>query len=778
MSSNAYTVNIVNAEELYVAGDKISGFRLGAVKEDGSNVGLNTNFPKLQLDISGTGAIRIPAGTTADRSSIKNSLISGSSTAGIATDLLGVLRYNKTTSRYEAIYEHTLPINNNEPKWGNFVMEDSNGNVGISTNDPSYNLHINGTISDPYLKNPSNVSPTWYGSLHCGTDISGITMGRCTRNGQNISTAHYNGIQSHSFGLGTSLTINPFGGNVGIGTTSPRCSLNITNTILVGQGTIPEFTGDINDNSTCSLFLGKSVGTKQNYWGMWMGTIYETNGSNYGSYIQSGSDTNHYPILLNPNGGNVGIGTTSPDRKFEMKQQLGTVGFYSNYAWSDGNYNNLDTGFVFNITGNGSQSVSIPGDSYILKKLTGFYIDAYDTLRLNASTPAHNVRICEGGGNVSIGPNENNDYKLYVLGPTWLNGQVSCAYNSSFNAWGTSRFKWPDHGGGWYMQDSSWIRSDGDKALYIHRSSESSTGIATTGRVGIGTSTPSMRLTVKAQNREISIGDTGSHNIGQIICHSTGNPSSIAYLRIRAESIQFYTYTNNRSIYIEKGDEINSTNHLYLQYSNNRNVYLCSGGGDVFVNRSIQITSDDRLKHNEIVIDNALETINKLTAKKYFKTQEMYEPDKNFDFDAFGNLIDDDGNKLKYRIETGFIAQEVQKISELKYLVKNCDEGKDIFEDKKDENGNIIYEKDGSGNNTEIPEQVSVGKKKMPLTLNYQDIFVLNVQATQEIDRELQADKLRIAASEAKIAALEAENTALKARLDAIEAKLILLEKV
>jgi len=196
------------------------------------------------------------------------------------------------------------------------------GNMGISSNDPSYNLHINGTISDPYLKNPSNQTAVWYGSLHCGTDINGITMGRCTRNGQNTSSAHYNGIQSHSLGVGTSLTINPFGGNVGIGTTSPRCSLNITNTISPGQGTIPNFTGNINNNSTCSLFLGKSVGTKQNYWGMWMGTIYETNGSHYGSYIQSGNDTNHYPILLNPNGGNVGIGKKNPGYKLDVNGSL------------------------------------------------------------------------------------------------------------------------------------------------------------------------------------------------------------------------------------------------------------------------------------------------------------------------------------------------------------------------------------------------------------------------------------------------------------------------
>ena len=56
-------------------------------------------------------------------------------------------------------------------------------------------------------------------------------------------------------------------------------------------------------------------------------------------------------------------------------------------------------------------------------------------------------------------------------------------------------------------------------------------------------------------------------------------------------------------------------------------------------------------------------------------------------------------------------------------------------------------------------------------TLDKMKLFALNFSASQEIDKQQQADKLRITA-------LEAENTALKARLDAIEAKLILLEKV
>ena len=60
---------------------------------------------------------------------------------GMVVMAVGVLRYNKTTSRYEAIYEHE---SKKDPKWGNFVMEDSSGNVGIGTNNPSYRLDVNG----------------------------------------------------------------------------------------------------------------------------------------------------------------------------------------------------------------------------------------------------------------------------------------------------------------------------------------------------------------------------------------------------------------------------------------------------------------------------------------------------------------------------------------------------------------------------------------------------------------------------------------------------------
>ena len=56
--------------------------------------------------------------------------------------------------------------------------------------------------------------------------------------------------------------------------------------------------------------------------------------------------------------------------------------------------------------------------------------------------------------------------------------------------------------------------------------------------------------------------------------------------------------------------------------------------------------------------------------------------------------------------------------------------------------------------------------------LDKQKLFALNFSATQEIDKQQQADKLRIAALEAEVETLKIENTDIKARLAAIEAQL------
>jgi hypothetical protein len=100
--------------------------------------------------------------------------------------------------------------------------------------------------------------------------------------------------------------------------------------------------------------------------------------------------------------------------------------------------------------------------------------------------------------------------------------------------------------------------------------------------------------------------------------------------------------------------------------------------------------SDDRLKHNEEPVLNALSTINKLNVKLYDKTYDM------LDADYMGDLTDHEHFK-----EVGVIAQDILEIPELKDFVK-------------------------------IPEDI----EKEPYGVNYNCIFSVGLKAIQELSVE------------------------------------------
>ena len=131
--------------------------------------------------------------------------------------------------------------------------------------------------------------------------------------------------------------------------------------------------------------------------------------------------------------------------------------------------------------------------------------------------------------------------------------------------------------------------------------------------------------------------------------------------------------------------------------------------------------SDDRLKHNEIVITNGLEAIRKLAPRHYYKTRKIYDADHNFDLDASGNPLDASGNLLpttEYSIETGFIAQEVKEISELAHTFQE-------------------------------------GEFDQPHGIHYSSIFVWAIKALQELDEKVQQRQAIINSLEEKIQLLE-----------------------
>jgi hypothetical protein len=117
------------------------------------------------------------------------------------------------------------------------------------------------------------------------------------RNGKNGVILNITGSSGKSF----------FSGNVGIGATNPAAKLNVVGTTGLPATSGTAFTG--------TMRLGVSgYGTVMDF-----GAVGPSTGTQWIQVTDASNQALHYPLLLQPNGGNVGIGTTSPSSKLQLK---------------------------------------------------------------------------------------------------------------------------------------------------------------------------------------------------------------------------------------------------------------------------------------------------------------------------------------------------------------------------------------------------------------------------------------------------------------------------
>lgn len=135
------------------------------------------------------------------------------------------------------------------------------------------------------------------------------------------------------------------------------------------------------------------------------------------------------------------------------------------------------------------------------------------------------------------------------------------------------------------------------------------------------------------------------------------------------------------------------------------------------------LTSDDRLKHNEVGISRAVSTLAKLEPMVYDKTETFLPADYK------GPL---DPEVTPYRKESGFIAQDVQKIPELKHLV-------------------------------------TPGSSNVPYSLNYHGLLAFIVQASQENSSTISAQAKALSSLTKKQASMASEIRALKAQVQELK---------
>ena len=152
------------------------------------------------------------------------------------------------------------------------------------------------------------------------------------------------------------------------------------------------------------------------------------------------------------------------------------------------------------------------------------------------------------------------------------------------------------------------------------------------------------------------------------------------------------------------------------------NVTVLTAGG-------ASVSSDDRLKHNEINIANGLDIIDQLNPKFYQKTQVLLDAGYNGDLSNYA-----------WSHEAGLIAQELLQISDLSYVVSGGDYYKQTYTIRNTnyDISNTYY--DVSNANYDI----SYNLIAQPYNVNYNSVFIYGLAAIKELHQKIKTRETSI----------------------------------
>jgi len=411
-----------------------------ALQPSSGNVGIGTTAPQYRLAVNGTGYYSGDLSIIGDGSVAYAPAVSGiylssgadtnrhieivSPTSGNAyidftnpsVDSRGRILYNTANNSF-SFYTNSAA--------GPQMFITSSGNVGIGTTNPKANLEVAGVSAAPVMGSPDDVS-----SLKIGSN--NLAFG--------YLTGSYNWMQSYGNlplyinQLANNTILNASSGNVGIGTTSPLARLEVK------QSSAGYSNGIIVKNSTSGYTDG--------YIAL---SMY---GTDIGS-IQSADNAGMKTLALNPEGGNVGIGTTSPVNTLDVASNLsGAYGIYINNTSPTGN------GLYVTASDNSASNYL----AYFRTKITN--TDAF---------------IVKGNGKIGMGTSPSGGY-VHISDNLSTSG-TPALYVQSTNTGDGLQIRAGSSGG--YIFDAH--DKDTDTSRFI---------IKVSGNVGIGTTNPGAKLDV------------------------------------------------------------------------------------------------------------------------------------------------------------------------------------------------------------------------------------------------------------------------------------------
>lgn len=267
---------------------------------------------------------------------------------------------------------------------GNSAIYDNSGKIGIGTTSPNSKIQVVGVSGNPTLTAGTAAIATFTPNA-VGTELvmGGSASSPFTFWMQNRHT----GIND----LAYPIALNPSGGNVGIGTTSPSTILSVEGTNQISH----KYNGG--GGSSAPLYIGQFDSS---------GNVSINNAANADLWI----GTNNSRAMTIKSGGNVGIGTPSPSEKLDVNGTSiirGTATFQSNVNIVDSNVLNLG---------------SNQGGGATLKYNSNGNLDI---------TPRSGYNTIFTTGNVGIGTTANTYVSRLVLDGAVDNNTLECKHTGT-----------------------------------------------------------------------------------------------------------------------------------------------------------------------------------------------------------------------------------------------------------------------------------------------------------------------------------------------------------
>ena len=341
---------------------------------------------------------------------------------------------------------------------------------------------------------------------------------------------------------GTALTTLD-SGNVGVGTLTPSARFTIAGTNSGFTNSAPQFLVTDSSNPNERLRIGVD------------------NTGNGTGFIQSFNEgVGAQNLVLNPNGGNVGIGSTSPATTLDVNGKLRVYDGSTGAPASGLNggagtrvilWPGTTTGTPFGFGINSSNMwLGVPSTASI-----SFYNGTTESMKLNAS------------GQLGIG--KSPSYALDVSGRIFLDGGAG--------------------------QSGLWLGENGTSKGFIGQLDTSHLGLfgqsgagwaftmdETSGRVGIGTTSPGCQLEVNGgiRARGGEPGGGGANNNGYAFSGSGGDNDSGMYSSTDGR-LDFYSNSAFKMCLNGNGVGINATNQVVPLYVASSGSFYFSGGGGI-----------------------------------------------------------------------------------------------------------------------------------------------------------------------------------------------------